>query len=181
MAQRSWCYFPFAFIPNRELPRGMRRAWARAFTADTVRPRSAAMSKAGTFGDDELPKSLIFVCGPGLRGVYFFRSQLSHKPYCGKITTHAISFSLRLQLRSPHSREAGSNGFHRTLEVRGNKYQRFTRINKFEQPSILLRCPFCSAVLHSHQERNSPVFVFGPGRERANLILSMRARLRIDE
>jgi hypothetical protein len=47
-------------------------------------------------GDDELPKSLIFVCGPGLRGVYFFRSQLSHKPYCGKITTHAISFSLRL-------------------------------------------------------------------------------------
>ena len=111
----------------------------------------------------------------------FFRSQLSHKPYCGKITTHAISFSLRLQLRSPHSREAGSNGFHRTLEVRGNKYQRFTRINKFEQPSILLRCPFCSAVLHSHQERNSPVFVFGPGRERANLILSTRARLRIDE
>ena len=36
-------------------------------------------------------------------------------------------------------------------------------------------------VLHSHQERNSPVFVFGIGRERANLILSMRARLRIDE
>ena len=36
-------------------------------------------------------------------------------------------------------------------------------------------------VLYSHQERNSRVFVFGPGRERANLILSMRARLRIDE
>ena len=66
---------------------------------------------------------------------------------------------------------------------------RFAEINtkdlpasiKFEQPSILLRGPFCSTVLHSHQKRNSPVFVFGPGRERANLILSMRARLRIDE
>ena len=41
-------YFPFAFIINRELPRGMPRAWARVITALTVRPRSAAMSKAGT-------------------------------------------------------------------------------------------------------------------------------------
>jgi hypothetical protein len=91
------------------------------------------------------------------------------------------SLPRRLQLRSPHSRYAGSNGFHRALKVRGNKYQRFTGLNKFEQPSILLRGPFCSTVLHSHQKRNDPVLVFGPGRERANLILSMRARLRIDE
>src|SRR5258708_40274658 len=88
---------------------------------------------------------------------------------------------LRLRLRSPHLREAGSNGFHRTLEVRGNKYQRLTGLDKFEQPSILLGRPICSAVLHSHQERNSLVFVFGPGRDLANLILSQRARLRIDE
>jgi len=40
-------HFPFAFILNRELPSEIRRAWARALTADTVRPRSAAMSKAG--------------------------------------------------------------------------------------------------------------------------------------
>src|SRR6266851_146905 len=33
------CYFPFAFILNRELPSEIRRAWARALTADTVRPR----------------------------------------------------------------------------------------------------------------------------------------------
>ena len=78
-------------------------------------------------------------------------------------------------------RETGSNGFHRTLKVRGNKYQRLTGLDKFEQPSILLGRPICSAVLHSHQERNSLVVVFGPSRERANLILSMRARLRIDE
>ena len=41
------CYFPFAFILNRELPSEIRRAWARDLTADKVRPRSAAMSKAG--------------------------------------------------------------------------------------------------------------------------------------
>jgi len=41
------CYFPFAFIQNRELPSEIRRAWARALTADTVRARSAAMSKSG--------------------------------------------------------------------------------------------------------------------------------------
>jgi hypothetical protein len=40
-------YFRFAFILIRELPRGIRRAWARAITAVTVRPRSAAMSNAG--------------------------------------------------------------------------------------------------------------------------------------
>src|SRR5258708_33246172 len=40
-------HFPFAFIPNRELPSEILRAWARALTADAVRPRSVAMSKAG--------------------------------------------------------------------------------------------------------------------------------------
>ena len=35
----------FAFIRNRERPSAIRRAWARALTAFTVRPRSSAMSK----------------------------------------------------------------------------------------------------------------------------------------
>jgi hypothetical protein len=34
----------FAFTRNRERPSAIRRAWARALTAFTVRPRSAAMS-----------------------------------------------------------------------------------------------------------------------------------------
>ena len=35
----------FGFARNRERPSAIRRAWARALTAFTVRPRSAAMSK----------------------------------------------------------------------------------------------------------------------------------------
>jgi len=46
---------------------------------------------------------------------------------------------------------AVSNGFHRTLEVRGNKHPRFTGLDEIEQSPILLGCPICSAVLHSHQ------------------------------
>jgi hypothetical protein len=38
-------HFAFAFTRNRERPSAIRRAWARALTATTVRPRSAAMSK----------------------------------------------------------------------------------------------------------------------------------------
>jgi hypothetical protein len=38
-------HFAFAFTRNRDRPRAIRRAWARALTATTVRPRSAAMSK----------------------------------------------------------------------------------------------------------------------------------------
>jgi hypothetical protein len=37
-------HFAFAFTRNRERPSAIRRAWARALTAFTVRPRSAAMS-----------------------------------------------------------------------------------------------------------------------------------------
>ena len=36
---------PLNFTRNRERPSAIRRAWARALTAFTVRPRSAAMSK----------------------------------------------------------------------------------------------------------------------------------------
>ena len=38
-------HFAFAFTRNRERPSAIRRAWARALTAFTVRPTSAAMSK----------------------------------------------------------------------------------------------------------------------------------------
>ncbi len=45
-ALRTRCgHFAFAFTPNRERPSAIRRAWACALTATTVRPRSAAMSK----------------------------------------------------------------------------------------------------------------------------------------
>jgi hypothetical protein len=45
-ALRTRCgHFAFAFTRNRERPSAIRRAWARALTATTVRPRSAAMSK----------------------------------------------------------------------------------------------------------------------------------------
>jgi hypothetical protein len=49
LALRTRCgHFAFAFTPNRERPSEIRRAWARALTATTVRPRSAAMSKTKT-------------------------------------------------------------------------------------------------------------------------------------
>jgi hypothetical protein len=48
-------------------------------------------------------------------------------------------------------RDAVSNSFHRTLEVRGNKHPRFTGLDEIEQSPILLGRPICSAVLHSHQ------------------------------
>jgi hypothetical protein len=48
-------------------------------------------------------------------------------------------------------RDAVSKCFHRTLEVRGNKHPRFTGFDEIEQSPILLGCPICSAVLHSHQ------------------------------
>ena len=55
-ALRTRCgHFAFAFTRNRERPSAIRRAWARALTAFTVRPRSAAMSMT------ELPKSLILL------------------------------------------------------------------------------------------------------------------------
>jgi len=60
-------------------------------------------------------------------------------------------FPLRLWPRPPHLRDAVSNSFHRTLEVRGNKHPRFTGLDEIEQSQILLGCPICSAVLHSHQ------------------------------
>ena len=41
-------HFAFAFTRNRERPSAIRRAWARALTAFTVRPRSAAMSTTET-------------------------------------------------------------------------------------------------------------------------------------
>ena len=45
-ALRTRCdHFAFAFTRNRERPSAIRRAWARALTATTVRPRSTAMSK----------------------------------------------------------------------------------------------------------------------------------------
>jgi hypothetical protein len=47
--------------------------------------------------------------------------------------------------------DAVSNSFHRTLEVRGNKHPRFTGLDEIKQSPILLGCPICSAVLHSHQ------------------------------
>jgi hypothetical protein len=103
-----------------------------------------------------------------------------HQPgpgYHHPMRSENTSFPLRLQLP-----RTVSNGFQRrSLEVGCDKNPRFARFNKSQQSTILLGRPICSAVLHSHQKRDSPVFVFGPGRERANLILSMRARLRIDE
>jgi hypothetical protein len=48
-ALRTRCgHFAFAFTRNRDRPSAIRRAWARALTATTVRPRSAAMSKTET-------------------------------------------------------------------------------------------------------------------------------------
>ena len=48
-ALRTRCgHFAFAFTRNRERPSAIRRAWARALTAFTVRPRSAAMSMTET-------------------------------------------------------------------------------------------------------------------------------------
>jgi hypothetical protein len=57
LCQLAECYFPFAFsldihflfiikrfIINRECPRAIRFAWARALTAEGVRPRSSAIS-----------------------------------------------------------------------------------------------------------------------------------------
>src|SRR5258708_5713367 len=60
-------------------------------------------------------------------------------------------FAFRLEPRPTHLRDAVSNSFHRTLEVRGNKHPRFTGLDEIEQSPILLGCPICSAVLHSHQ------------------------------
>jgi hypothetical protein len=54
-------YFRFAFILIRELPRGIRRAWARAITAVTVRPKVCRDVERRGIGDNELPKSLILV------------------------------------------------------------------------------------------------------------------------
>jgi hypothetical protein len=47
-AQRTRCgHFAF-FTRNRERPSAIRKAWARALTAFTVRPRSAAVSMTET-------------------------------------------------------------------------------------------------------------------------------------
>jgi hypothetical protein len=54
-------HFAFLFMINRECPRAIRNAWARALTAEAVRPRSSAMLDSEGIGDDELPKSLILV------------------------------------------------------------------------------------------------------------------------
>jgi hypothetical protein len=52
----------FAFTRNRERPSAIRRAWARALTAFTVRPRSAAMSMT-----EALEMMSSEVAHPGLR------------------------------------------------------------------------------------------------------------------
>jgi hypothetical protein len=78
-------------------------------------------------------------------------------------------FPLRLWPRPPHLRDAVSNSFHRTLEVRGNKHPRFTGLDEIEQSPILLGCPICSAVLHSHQ--NTVSSVHRPGCTMARVFL----------
>src|SRR6266852_4792613 len=89
-------------------------------------------------------------------------------------------FPLRLWPRPPHLRDAVSNSFHRTLEVRGNKHPRFTGLDEIEQSPILLGCPICSAVLHSHQNTliSSPSLSSPFERDFVRSIFSLMARER---